>query len=54
MNSKNKILIRNNLDKKWNYIPQGQENFYIINTFYDLIEICEFDLKLTKVGKKFW
>ena len=45
-----KILIKNYHDQYWNKVPENENNFYVINDFYDLIEICKFDELLRQKG----
>ena len=50
INVPKKILIKNYADYYWNEIPTNQEDLYVVNTFDDLTEMCEFDIKLRNEG----
>lgn len=50
INTPKKILIKNYSEYYWNETPINREDVYIINSFYDLIEMCNFDKKLKKEG----
>ena len=50
INTPKKILIKNYAEYYWNKTPINREDVYVINNFYDLIEICKFDIKLRNEG----
>ena len=49
-NDPKKILLRNYLNVKWNQPPINDEITYVADTFYDIIEMIDFDLKLKDMG----
>lgn len=50
INTPKKILIKNYAEYYWNETPINKEDVYIINNFYELIEMCKFDIKLRNEG----
>lgn len=50
INTPKKILIKNYAEYPWNKTPINREDVYVINNFYELIEICNFDKKLRNEG----
>lgn len=50
INTPKKILIKNYAEYYWNKTPINREDVYIINNFYELIEMCKFDIKLRNEG----
>lgn len=50
INTPKKILIKNFAEYYWNKTPINREDVYVINDFYDLIKMCEFDMKLRNEG----
>lgn len=50
INTPKKILLKNYAEYYWNKTPINREDVYVINNFYDLIEMCRFDKKLKEEG----
>lgn len=50
INTPKKILIKNFAEYYWNKTPINRKDVYVINDFYDLIKMCEFDMKLRNEG----
>ncbi len=50
MNSPCKFLLKNYHDQYWNKVPENEDNLYVINDFFDLIEFCKFDEMLKREG----
>lgn len=50
INTSKKILIKNYSEYYWNETPINREEVYVINTFYELIKMCNFDIKLRNEG----
>jgi 5'(3')-deoxyribonucleotidase len=50
MNSPKKILLKNGRDLAWNQTPINDECTYCANSFSDIIDMIEFDLKLKDMG----
>lgn len=50
LRSPKKILLKNNKEVDWNATPINNEITYVANTFYDIIEMIDFDLKLKNMG----
>ena len=50
INTPKKILLKNYSEYYWNETPVNREEVYVINSFYDLIEMCKFDKKLREEG----
>lgn len=50
LNTPCKILLKNYHEQYWNKTPVNENNLYVINDFYDLIEICKFDEFLRQTG----
>lgn len=45
-----RILIKNHLNLPWNKTPINREDVYVVNTFKEIIEMIDFDLKLKEQG----
>ena len=45
INTPVKFLIKNFTDTSWNQTPKNLEGLYVVNTFKEIIEICDFDLE---------
>jgi 5'(3')-deoxyribonucleotidase len=50
INSPKKILLKNYMDVEWNRIPANDENTYAVNSFKEIDEMIQFDLKLKNMG----
>ena len=50
INTSKKILIKNYSEYYWNETPINREDVYVINTFYELTQMCNFDIKLRNEG----
>ena len=50
MNVPCKILLKNYHEQYWNKTPINEPNLYVINDFYELINICKFDEQLREAG----
>jgi hypothetical protein len=50
MNVHKKILIKNHFESYWSEVPINSKNYYVVNDFYDIIEMCRFDQKLNEKG----
>ena len=50
INSPCKFLLKNYHDQYWNKVPENEDNLYVINDFFDLIEFCKFDEMLKREG----
>lgn len=50
INTPKKILLKNYAEYYWNETPINREDVYVINTFDELTEMCNFDIKLRNEG----
>lgn len=50
INTPKKILIKNYHEYYWNRTPKNLDNIYVINSFYDLIDMCKFDYQNLERG----
>jgi hypothetical protein len=50
LNAPKKILLKNFKEVNWNTTPINDENTYTANSFYDIDEMIDFDLKLKNMG----
>lgn len=50
LNAPKKILLKNFKEVDWNQTPINNTNTYIANSFYDIDQMIEFDLKLKNMG----
>jgi 5'(3')-deoxyribonucleotidase len=50
INTPKKVLIKNYHEFPWNETPINETNIYVINSFKELEQICDFDLKLRNEG----
>ena len=50
MNVPCKILLKNYHEQYWNKTPVNEPNLYVVNDFYELIDICKFDEYLRETG----
>ena len=50
LNAPKKILLKNFKEVDWNKTPINDENTYVVNSFADIDEMIEFDLKLKDMG----
>lgn len=49
-NAKIKILFKPNIEREWNRIPRSSENFYVVSSFEEILEIFKFNEKLKEEG----
>ena len=52
INTPIKFLIKNYTNTNWNQTPKNMEGVYVVNTFEEIIQVCEFDLEMKKRGEK--
>lgn len=52
INTPIKFLIKNYTNTNWNQTPKNTEGVYVVNTFEEIIQICEFDLEMKRRGEK--
>ena len=52
INTPIKFLIKNYTNTNWNQTPKNMEGVYVVNTFEEIIQVCEFDLELKRKGEK--
>jgi hypothetical protein len=50
LNSPKKILLKNYINVEWNKTPINDENTYVVNSFKEIDEMIQFDLKLKNMG----
>ena len=50
LNAPKKILLKNFKEVDWNKTPINNEYTYTANSFYDIDQMIEFDLKLKNMG----
>ena len=50
LNAPKKILLKNYMDVKWNQAPINDEITYVVNSFKEIDEMIQFDLKLKTLG----
>ena len=52
INTPIKFLIKNYTNTNWNQTPKNMEGVYVVNTFEEIIQVCEFDLEMKRRGEK--
>ena len=52
INTPIKFLIKNYTNTNWNQTPKNIEGVYVVNTFEEIIQVCEFDLEMKRRGEK--
>lgn len=52
INTPIKFLIKNYTNTNWNQTPKNMEGVYVVNTFKEIIQVCEFDLEMKRRGEK--
>lgn len=50
LSSPKKILLKNYREQVWNKTPINEENIYVVNSFKDIIDMCDFDEEIKRKG----